>query len=85
MDVRLARFQSRIGVTEEVPKGSGENVEAVETAYLLGQCDYRQVKAILNMSAEEVYEWLILGLRKWQKEEKERRMAQLENEIDRGE
>lgn len=37
------------------------------------------------MSAEEVYEWLILGLRKWQKEEKERRMAQLENEIDRGE
>lgn len=40
---------------------------------------------MMQMPAEEVYRWLLLGLHKWQKEEKERRMRELENQIETGE
>jgi len=38
----------------------------------------------MQMPAEEVGRWLLLGLKKWQKEEKERRMRELENQIETG-
>lgn len=85
MDFRLIEFANRLGITNEISKDDGTNTEPVEVCFYLANYDYERAEELMNKDCEIIYKWLLLNLKKYQKEQKEMRIREFESQLEQGE